>query len=91
MPDEWIIRDEDQETLEQLKCEWVKKIRDSPKGKDPRVVELLNQLETERVASKHYALLEKVIWLLGNDEEVRESGYQSREWMGKDLAGVRLL
>ena len=69
MSDEWIIRDEDQETLEQLKCELVKKIRDSPKGKDPRVVELLNQLETERVASKHYALLEKVIWLLGNGEE----------------------
>ena len=64
MPDEWIIRDEDQEIMEQSRMTLIEKIRASPRGDEPKVVEILYQMENEYRVEKYYGLLAKLISLL---------------------------
>jgi len=64
MPDEWIIRDEDQEIMEQSRMTLIEKIRASPRGDEPKVVEILYQMENEYMVEKYYGLLAKLISLL---------------------------
>lgn len=69
MPDKWTIGDKNE--LEMEKCELIKTIRGSPYGNDPKVVEILDELETEYVVEKHYELLGKLVWLLRDMMELK--------------------
>ena len=59
MPDEWIIRDEDQEIMEQSRRTLIERIRASPRGDDPKVVEILDQMENEYRVNKYYGRVNK--------------------------------
>lgn len=68
MSNKWKI--EDQDELKHNITAFVLAIKNTPRGNDPEIIKLLDQLENEYDMPKHYAILAEIIMkAFGNEGE----------------------
>lgn len=81
MPEEWIISDEHE--LENKKRELIKMVRDSPRGNDQRVTEILDELENDEAKKKYEDVYKLKAALEEKDKEI-ETLKALLEWSKED-------